>query len=125
MLLDDRTKQHRAPAMGEIFKNPGLAKTLEAVAAKGKKGFYRGWVADALVDVIKEHGGILNHEDLKNHTSTFVEPINVEYKGGNEFYVFKALSWFLSFFQFLVDWTFVCMHKGEHIFLLRKNPIDF
>ena len=78
---DEVSESHRAPKMGEIFKNPNLAKVFEAVAAEGKDGFYKGWVADAIVDLAEEHGGVLSHKDLEDHTSTFVEPISIEYKG--------------------------------------------
>jgi len=69
--------------MGEVFKNPGLANTFETVAKNGKDGFYKGWVANAIVDLIAEHGGVLNHKDLQKHCSSFVDPICVEYKGIN------------------------------------------
>ena len=81
VFVDDENQHYRAPVMGEVFKNPGLANVLEAVAKDGKDGFYKGWVADAIVDIMNKHGGVLNHTDLEEHTSTLVDPICIEYKG--------------------------------------------
>ena len=44
---DEATKRRRTPAAGEIFKNPALAKTLEAVQQGGASEFYNGSVARA------------------------------------------------------------------------------
>jgi gamma-glutamyltranspeptidase / glutathione hydrolase len=43
---------------------PGLARVLREVAAKGAAGFYRGWVAQALVRHVQAGGGILSEADL-------------------------------------------------------------
>ncbi|CAK8675222.1 glutathione hydrolase-like YwrD proenzyme [Clavelina lepadiformis] len=81
LVKDSTSGELRAPEMGEVFKNPGLANVLQSIADKGKDGFYKGWVAKSIVDIIKHHGGILDHEDLEEHFTDFVEPISVEYKG--------------------------------------------
>jgi len=47
----------REPQPGEIFRNPGLARTLNAVARGGASAFYEGEIAEAIVSVIKEAGG--------------------------------------------------------------------
>ena len=47
----------------------------------GKDGFYSGRIARAIVDVIQEHGGLLTLDDLRDHHSTFDDPICVNYKG--------------------------------------------
>ena len=49
----------------------------------GKDGFYSGRIARAIVDVIQEHGGLLTLDDLRDHHSTFDDPICVNYKGIN------------------------------------------
>lgn len=71
MLLDGR-----APLPGEIMRFPDLAKTFRRLSEQGKEGFYRGTVAQEIVDLIKSKGGFMELEDLANHTSSFVEPIN-------------------------------------------------
>ena len=51
------------------------------LAENGKKGFYEGEVARSIVETIQKQGGVMTLEDLKNHETTFDEPIFVDYKG--------------------------------------------
>ena len=71
----------RGPKPGEIFRNPGLARTFEAIARGGASAFYQGEIAEAIVSVIKEAGGCMCAEDLASHVSTWEEPISVTYRG--------------------------------------------
>lgn len=67
------TKKKDAPLSGEVFVNEGLAKTLELIGEHGKAGFYQGEVADAIVKASKDRRGLMTHDDLKSHESTFIE----------------------------------------------------
>ena len=71
----------RAPREGEIFKNPALAKTLRLLAEGGRDAYYKGPVADALVRYSQANRGFFAKEDFARHTSTWDEPISVEYRG--------------------------------------------
>jgi gamma-glutamyltranspeptidase / glutathione hydrolase len=71
----------RGPKPGEIFRNPGLARTFDAIARGGKQAFYQGEIAEAIVSVIKEAGGCMSVDDLASHISTWEEPISVTYRG--------------------------------------------
>ncbi len=71
----------RAPRPGEIFRNPGLARTLRTVAEGGKDAFYRGAIAEAIAAVVQAAGGCMTVEDLAAHTSTWDEPISTTYRG--------------------------------------------
>ncbi|MBE0680583.1 MAG: gamma-glutamyltransferase [Anaerolineales bacterium] len=71
----------RGPKAGEIFRNPGLAKTLSMVAEKNAEGFYKGQIAESIVRVIKEAGGCMSADDLASHISTWESPISVDYRG--------------------------------------------
>jgi gamma-glutamyltranspeptidase/glutathione hydrolase len=71
----------RAPEQGEIFRNPGLARTFKCVAQNGKPGFYEGEIASAIASVVREAGGTLSEEDLHNHESTWEIPISTTYRG--------------------------------------------
>jgi gamma-glutamyltranspeptidase/glutathione hydrolase len=71
----------RGPNAGEIFRNPNLARTFELVAHEGSTVFYQGEIAEAIVGVIKEAGGFMTLDDLAAHTSTWEEPISVDYRG--------------------------------------------
>jgi gamma-glutamyltranspeptidase/glutathione hydrolase len=70
----------RAPQTGEIFRNPGLARTFAAVAAGGKEAFYEGEIAAAIAHVLKQAGGCLSAEDLGRHNSTWETPISTRYR---------------------------------------------
>ncbi|HEU5088579.1 MAG TPA: gamma-glutamyltransferase, partial [Roseiflexaceae bacterium] len=71
----------RAPRVGEVFKQPNLARTLRAIAEGGRDVFYRGPIADAIVATSQQGGGFLSHEDFAKHTSTWEEPIHTNYRG--------------------------------------------
>lgn len=69
------------PQEGEIFKNPYLANTLETIGKDGRDAFYKGDIAKTIAAYMKEQGGFLSYEDLKNHTSEWVEPVSTNYRG--------------------------------------------
>jgi gamma-glutamyltranspeptidase/glutathione hydrolase len=71
----------QAPGKGEIFKNPYLANTLEAIANGGREAFYKGEIARTISAFMKDQGGFLSYEDLANHTSEWVEPVSTNYRG--------------------------------------------
>ncbi len=71
----------RSPRPGEIFRNPGLARTLRTIAEKGKAIFYQGEIADAIASTIQKAGGCMTVHDLAAHQSTWEEPISVTYGG--------------------------------------------
>jgi gamma-glutamyltranspeptidase/glutathione hydrolase len=70
-----------APEVGQVVKLPELAATLQAIADGGPLAFYSGPVADAIVRTIQEYGGVMTHDDLKNHYSTWDTPIHTDYRG--------------------------------------------
>ncbi len=69
----------RGPNPGEIFRNPGLARTLRVVAEGGKKAFYEGEIADAIADVLQKAGGAMTADDLAWHVSTWEDPASVTF----------------------------------------------
>ena len=70
-----------APAAGTIFRNPGLARSLRAVAVGGRDAFYKGEIADAIVRYSGSVGGLFSRSDFEHHTSTFIEPVSTNYRG--------------------------------------------
>ena len=74
-----------APKKGEIFKNPDLANTYRRIAAGGRDVFYRGEIADEIDAFMRAHGGFLRKADLEAHTSTWVDPVSVNYRGYDVF----------------------------------------
>jgi gamma-glutamyltranspeptidase / glutathione hydrolase len=75
----------RAPACGEIFKNPALASTFKLLAEKGRDAFYRGEIADKIDAFMQQNGGFLRKADFESHKSTWVEPVSVNYRGYDVF----------------------------------------
>jgi len=71
----------RAPQKGEIFKNPSLADTYEALGREGRDVFYKGRIAETIDRFMKREGGYLSYEDLASHTSEWMDPVSTEYRG--------------------------------------------
>lgn len=66
---------------GQLFSNKPLAELLRKVVEEGTDGFYKGPVAQRIVDKIQEMGGVLEMEDLAEHTSKLVDPISLDFMG--------------------------------------------
>jgi len=71
----------RAPAKGEIFRNPDLASTYRLLASGGRDAFYRGEIARTIDAFSQRIGGYLRLGDLEDHTSTWVDPVSTNYRG--------------------------------------------
>lgn len=71
----------RAPAKGDIWRNPALAETLHAIAENGRSAFYEGELARKMVDYLKEHGSYLEMEDFSGHRSDWIDPVSTNYRG--------------------------------------------
>jgi len=75
------TDAGRAPRKGEIWTNESLAGTLETIAREGRDAFYEGELARTIARTVQEAGGFLTVEDLAAHTSEWVDPVAVDYRG--------------------------------------------
>ena len=71
------------PKPGQLFRNPYMAKVLQSLGEHGAKdGFYSAFPGKSIVEIVQKHGGVMTMDDLMNHTSsTYPEPICVEYHG--------------------------------------------
>jgi gamma-glutamyltranspeptidase/glutathione hydrolase len=69
------------PAVGEIFRNPDLAKSYRLLAEQGRDAFYRGAIAEAIVAYSRANGGFFSMEDFERHRSEWVEPLSTTYRG--------------------------------------------
>ena len=72
--------QDHAPKVGEIFRNPDLAGSLQQIASHGRDAFYKGAIAAQIVDAMKRHGGTMTSQDLSDYSSEWVEPISTAYR---------------------------------------------
>lgn len=71
----------QAPSMGQIFKNPDLAKALRLIATSGPQAFYSGEIAQAILATEHEFGGAMAADDLKEFSGEWVDPISTNYRG--------------------------------------------
>ena len=67
--------------VGDIITNPDLAKTLQKIADEGKDGFYKGEIAQAVVDSVNAAGGVMTLEDLANYEPQVLKPVTGSYRG--------------------------------------------
>jgi gamma-glutamyltranspeptidase/glutathione hydrolase len=68
------------PAEGALFRQPDLARSLEAIAVDGAAAFYRGWIADSTVAQMERGGGIITHEDLGAYQAVWRDPVVLGYR---------------------------------------------
>jgi len=71
----------RAPRPGEVHRQPALAATLQRIGAEGPDAFYRGPVAEEMVAVLRERGGLHTLEDFAATRGDYVAPIGTDYLG--------------------------------------------
>jgi gamma-glutamyltranspeptidase / glutathione hydrolase len=71
----------RAPKLGEIFKNPDLARSLEIVAKGGRDAYYKGELAQRIVAFSQKQGGTMTAADFADYSAEWVEPISTTYHG--------------------------------------------
>ena len=69
------------PKKGEIFKNPLLAKTYQAIAKTNGQSFYEGSTAAEIIKILNENGNPMNLSDLRNFSPEWVEPVSTNYRG--------------------------------------------
>jgi gamma-glutamyltranspeptidase/glutathione hydrolase len=69
------------PRLGEVFRNPNLARSLRAIAEQGRDAFYKGDIARLILDCSRQHGGTLAADDLAAFSSEWVESISTTYRG--------------------------------------------
>jgi gamma-glutamyltranspeptidase/glutathione hydrolase len=91
----------RPPRPGEVLRRPRLAAILRAIGAEGRDAFYRGPVADAVVEAT---GGVLALPDLARGQAEWVEPIGIDVYGlrawtvppNSQGYLAVAAAWLLE-----------------------------
>jgi gamma-glutamyltranspeptidase / glutathione hydrolase len=72
-------KDNEVPPLGYVIKQPDLARTLEAMARDGAKGFYRGKVGKSLLNATGKAGGIWQQKDFDQYRVVEREPIRFRY----------------------------------------------
>src|SRR5262249_11624692 len=94
----------RVPELGEMFRQPDLARTLRAIAAAdeaewqrshdrgkaieaGRAAFYTGEIARRIVKATRDAGGLLSEDDLAAFRGRLEEPVKTTYRG---YEIYKA-----------------------------------
>jgi gamma-glutamyltranspeptidase/glutathione hydrolase len=70
----------KAPALGQVFRNPDLAGALTLIAKEGETVFYKGEIAQAILKTSSELGGTMTADDLSQYSAEWVEPISTHYR---------------------------------------------
>ena len=66
---------------GDTIFNKMYANTLREIMNKGADGFYKGKVAEDMIETISQSGGIMTMEDLSEYQSVWRDPVRFKYKG--------------------------------------------
>ena len=71
----------KTPGPGARLKMPHLADSLREIVSGGKETFYRGELAERIVDGNQELGGLYTLDDLADYDAEWQEPISIDYRG--------------------------------------------
>ena len=71
----------KAPAPGDVFRNPALADSLEQIAKGGRDAFYKGAIAQTIAAEMERRHGLITLKDLADHHSDWIEPVSTTYRG--------------------------------------------
>lgn len=73
------------PVPGTVFKQPALARTLEAIRDRGADGFYRGRVARQIEEGQKRSGGLITRGDLALYAAKIRRPLRFRFGSADVF----------------------------------------
>jgi gamma-glutamyltranspeptidase/glutathione hydrolase len=68
------------PKVGEVWRSPDMARSLRLIAETAADAVYTGEIAERIVEFAQATGGCIGRNDLKSHTSTWVDPISTNYR---------------------------------------------
>jgi gamma-glutamyltranspeptidase/glutathione hydrolase len=75
------SKNGQPYSAGDRLIQKDLAKVLKLIRDKGRDGFYKGKVADLIVEEMKRGGGLITYEDLENYQPVLRKPVVGNYRG--------------------------------------------
>jgi gamma-glutamyltranspeptidase / glutathione hydrolase len=70
----------KAPVAGDVIHQPELGRTLRAIAKDGRAAFYKGAIAEDMVETLRGIGGLHGLDDFAEHTTETTTPIGTVYK---------------------------------------------
>jgi len=115
----------KAPKPGQMYANQNMANSLKLVAEGGRKAFYEGPIAEEIVRYATESGGFLSMADFANHSSTWVEPVHVQFEGFDIYHIPPNSQGFtvLLMLNMLADTDFgkLKLNSPEYLHLLLET----
>jgi len=78
---EDYLPSGKSPQVGQVVQLQGLARTFQQIADGGAQAFYQGDPAKAIIETLQPLGSLMTLDDLKNHQSTWEDPITTNYRG--------------------------------------------
>ena len=113
--------------VGELFKQPEMAQTLERIADKGVSEFYQGKTADLLVAQMQADKGLITKDDLKDYKAVWREPMAVSWRGNVVYTAPPPSSGGVALAQLLgikedraADFNGVAHNSAQYIHLLAE-----
>ncbi|WP_172899675.1 gamma-glutamyltransferase family protein [Effusibacillus lacus] len=79
--FDTFTPEGKVPQIGEVWRSPDHARTLQSIAETKAESFYRGELAEKIDQFFKKFGGYLTAQDLAAYKPEWVNPISANYRG--------------------------------------------
>jgi len=71
----------RCPEIGDLWRSPDHARTLQLIAETKAEAFYRGELAEQIDAYSRKYGGYIRKEDLAAFRPEWVDPVSVNYRG--------------------------------------------
>lgn len=99
---------------GDILKIPELAKTFERIRDHGKAGFYEGETAKIIAEAMKENGGLITEEDLKQYNAVWRTPLEMNFQDYHVVSMPPASSGGVALIQLLKGVDQNKEHLGKH-----------
>lgn len=110
--------------LGDLFYSP-QRETLERIAAQGVDGFYQGPIAEAIVDQVRQQGGIMTLSDLAQMRPVVRTPLHNQYQGHEIYTMPPASSGGVALLQTLQTLEFWEQHTGTQLKALPHNSTDY
>jgi gamma-glutamyltranspeptidase/glutathione hydrolase len=82
---DQFLERGRAPRVGETVRLENLGRSMRLIAQKGADTVYEGEIAEAIVEEVQTHGGLLTIDDLAAFEPELLDPVSTTYRGAEVF----------------------------------------
>lgn len=77
----DYVPNGKTPQAGDVIRLSGLAKTFRTVTEGGADAYYKGDIAQKMVETVQAQGGVMSLDDLAAHKTSWDDPISTDYRG--------------------------------------------